>query len=214
MKPSGPETLESLARAAAAGDEAAFERLHDRLRAGLERFLLKRTGKRRDLADELAQRAWVEMWRALRERRYDPDRAAFSTFLYAIAYKLWMQHCRANRESTGAATADDPVLEALQHQPNRLDELHLVELLEALRGCREQSDGPGSLTAEERELLNVLAEGASERQAAERLGLAASTVNARKRAAYAKLRACLAAKGFDGGYGIASTDFPARRRTD
>lgn len=196
MRPGTPESLETLAQAAARGNEVAFERLHARLQAGLLRFLVKRTGRRGDVAEELAQRAWVEMWRALREGRYDPQRGAFSTFLYAIGYKLWMQHCRAERGSAGADLSEDVLSELLQHTEDRLDELHVVDLLEALRGCLEQADGPNRLLAEERELLALLAQGASERQAAERLGLAASTVNARKRAAYAKVRACLEAKGF------------------
>jgi len=51
--------------AALAGDEAGFERVHDRYGQGLIRFFLKRVTGRIDLAEELSQKTWVLVWRAL-----------------------------------------------------------------------------------------------------------------------------------------------------
>src|SRR5207249_225931 len=84
-------TLRDLSAAASRGDRAAFEQIHRRLGGGVRRLLLARVGNRPELADELAQRTWVAAWEALRAGRYDPSRAEFSTFIYAVAYKTWLR---------------------------------------------------------------------------------------------------------------------------
>jgi RNA polymerase sigma factor (sigma-70 family) len=183
------EPLQDLALAALAGEEAAFECLHRRLQGGLQRFLLRRAGGSVDLAEELAQQAWVEVWRAFQEQRYDPARSAITTYVYAVGYKIWLQHCRrvriAPRTTETPGQSSDPTAT-----------LHLSEMLDAVRDCLRATSTPYSLTREERQFIEGIATGETDRSMADKLGIAASTANARKNAAFAKLRRCLAAKGF------------------
>jgi RNA polymerase sigma factor (sigma-70 family) len=190
-------SLEALAARATEGDERAFEELHRRLGGGLRSFLHRRLGGHADLIAELSQATWVEVWRAIRGRRYDPQRARITTFVYAVGNKMLLRHFRvAGREGrlfssavlqagTASAAADSPE-----------DLLHDCELLDALRDCLQRTDTPLSLTAEERTVVTAAAQDESERSLARRLGIAASTINARKKTAYAKLRRCLTRKGF------------------
>jgi RNA polymerase sigma factor (sigma-70 family) len=171
------------------GDPAEFAALHARLAPGLRALFRRRTRGRHDLADDLAQQTWSQVWQAVCAGRYDASRAAPSTFVYAVANHIWLQHCRAPQ--------------ALPLPPSPADSaqslngvLEYSELLEALRACLQQRDGPSALDEVERRVVLELAEGASERELARLLGLAASTVHARKTSAYMKLRDCLAAKGY------------------
>ena len=185
----------------ARGDKSAFERLYRRFRPGLLRLLLKRCGGRTEQAEELSQKTWMETWRAVRAGRYDPQQAAFSTFLYAVGYKVWLQHRRAAR--TGSINAEPELLESLpQRAPDGgedpADRLAACELLEAMRACLHETSGECGLTDEERQIVVAIANGDSERALADNLRVAASTIHARKMRAYEKLRRCLAAKGFAG----------------
>jgi RNA polymerase sigma factor (sigma-70 family) len=190
-------SLAALAERALAGDEPAFEELYRRLDGGLQRFLSRRGGTTGELVEELAQRTWVAVWGALHAGRYDPRRSAFSTFLYAVGYKVWLQHRRQAR--TGPQPLDDVegLLDGLLHDLNDpADALDLGELLDAVRACIASHATAGALTADERAVLQGVTAGESERALAARLGVAASTINARKASIYGKLRECLARKGF------------------
>ncbi len=70
------------------------------------------------------------------------------------------------------------------------------ELLDAVRACLHAEEAPDSLTPQERHIVQSAARGATDRALAAELGLAASTINVRKQAAYAKLRRALAARGY------------------
>jgi len=192
-------TLQSLAAAAAAGDDLAFAELHDRLAGGLLRFFARRLGGRADaatLADELAQQTWVEVWRAMRDQRYDPARAAISTFIYAVGYRVWLQERRRRRLPVPPATEPDELFERFAGAPDGAEFIELCELLDAVRACLAERRGPAALEADERDLIQRLAAGQSERQIAQELRIAASTVNVRKKAVFAKLRQALGAAGF------------------
>ncbi|MGE0479263.1 MAG: RNA polymerase sigma factor [Phycisphaerae bacterium] len=194
---SAAATLRALAVRAAAGDDDAFEGLHARLDAGLLRWLTRRCGGREELAHDLAHRTWVEVWRCLRAEKYDAERAAFSTFLYAVAYKVWQRH---GRDSARAATGLDELAAAIaDDDPTLHDTLADAELVDAIRACLAATSPPFALTLDEREVAFGLASGETERSLADKLGLAPSTVHARKLSAHAKLRRCLRAKGFSEG---------------
>ena len=204
------DPLAQLANRARSGDQSAFEELLHRFDPGLKRILLRRSGGQSELSEELAQRTWIAVWEALREKRYDPRKSAISTFIYAVAHKLWLQHLRR----TGRAPLSDGVLGASLSDPsgaagNPAALLHAAEMLDAMRACLHATGAPFSLTAEERQVViglsggdsfsyvdGKLKGGESERALAEELGVAASTVHARKQLAYRKLRRCLSAKGF------------------
>jgi len=190
-------SLHSVTRDAMSGDEDAFESLHDRFDAGLRRFLQRRTPADVELAEELAQRTWVEAWRVLQGGRFDPERARFSTFLYGVAWKIVLRHRRqAGRMSRRHSRDIDTVAGILDHAPPASDVLELAELLGALDRCLHADHGAMSLTEAERRLVMASAQGATERDLAAAESLAPSTINARKRKAYRKLGACLRHKGF------------------
>lgn len=187
--PDPAESLRQLSARAAAGDERAYAELHRRLAPALVRFLLRRTGDDRDLAEDLAQRAWIGVWEALRDGRYDPQRSAFTTFLYGVAYKTWLQHARTSGRRPVAGESVDVLAERLfSDQSDPVEFLRTCELLDAIRGCLAGAPGHPPITAEERMILKAVASGATEREMARDLGVAPSTLNSRKQIVFSKLR--------------------------
>lgn len=195
---SATDPLQSLCAAAAAGDESAFESLHRRLAGGLKRLFMERAGGHADLAEELAQKTWVAVWQALRAGKYDPSRAAISTFVYAVGFKIWLGHLRGLRRDGDRAGSADAGTFALVRDDDPAYAAADAELIQAVRDCLAGKGAAGSLTADERALVCAAASGESDRALAKRLKLAPSTVNARKRAAYEKLRRWLAQRGHRG----------------
>jgi RNA polymerase sigma factor (sigma-70 family) len=192
--PNASPTLRELAAAASRGDARAFEQIHLRLAGGVRRLLQSRLHRQPELAEELAQRTWVAVFEAFRAARYNPAKAEVSTFIYAVAYKTWLRHARhgprakavLNEEAAAALAAPD-----IGADPAAFSQF--CELLDALRICMTGppagAGGPASiLTDDERRLLRGAALGESDRALAQRLGIAPSTVNVRKKAAYAKVR--------------------------
>lgn len=177
-------TLQDLATRALAGDRLAFDHAVHRLSPGLERLLDKRTNHDANQTQELCQQAWAEVWAAMVQRRYDPNKAAFSTFAYAVAHKVWLRHLRATGRAMPAEWAalvegEESAEEALNHASN-------IDLVRAcLRG------NVGNLTEDDRWILRSAASGVTDRELAARLGIAPSSANARKQAAIAKLRTFL-----------------------
>ena len=213
--PDHPDRLAELARAAAGGDDRAFTELHGRFGPGLRRMFLTRSagggGKggpvgREDLADDLSQRAWTLAWRAVTQGKYDPDRAAFSTFLYAVANNVWLQHLReAGRRSVvgvGLEESSAPV----EAGADQLEDMALAQHLEVIRaalkdpgsGAAAPGSGGAGLTDQERDILRGSGAGESDRDLARRLSLAPSTINEKKQAALRKLRRFMATHGLLG----------------
>lgn len=188
-----PETLVDLAAAAAQGDRRAFESIHRRLSGGLFRLFMERTNRRTEVAEDLTQRTWLATWETLQKGRYDPSKSAITTFVYAIGYKMWLQHLRsAGRPETlvpeiiegAGTTVDDPAFAS-----------RMTELLDAVRTCLKEDDENPVLTEEERGIVRASAAGASDRDLAKQLRIAASTLNARKQGAFEKIRRFLAQRG-------------------
>lgn len=207
-------TLADLARMASGGDHAAFADLHRRLGPGLRRQLLQRSGGREDVVDELSQRIWSSTWSALTSGKYDPSRAAITTYVYAIGHNAWLTHLRKfSREQgyvgsgpavlgeehlpAGAVAADGPAPEVLEQS----------ELIDALRACL-RVENPAGLTDPERVVIAAVAQGESDRGLARRLALSSSTVNIRKHAAFSKIRQYLFERG------LASVDLPFDSQSD
>lgn len=189
-------SLRTLSEALTRRDRSAFDAVYERLAGGLRRFLLKKSGGREEWAEEIAQKTWAAVWEAVRDARYDPRRSSISTFVYAVAYKMWLREMRASR--SGAAVLNGAARLA-ETRPGVVDDpaeaAGLAETIDAVRACLRAADNPGGLTELESSIVAAIAAGESERSLAEQLGVAPSTVNARKQAAYRKLRRCLAAKG-------------------
>ncbi|MEX2218748.1 MAG: RNA polymerase sigma factor [Phycisphaerales bacterium] len=191
-RPGGDETLARLCTRAMGGDREAFNLIHLRLEGGLRRQFLDRTAGRSDVADDLSQRTWMAVWKAFQGGKYHPERAAISTFVYAVGVKVWLQHLRKNRRPMGQLPAT--VAEASSDEADPVLTLRLAELLESIRdGLKAGSPGP--LTEEERWIVQEAARGESDRTLAKRLGVAPSTLNVRKNAALEKLRRFLASRG-------------------
>lgn len=192
-----PRTLAALCSAAAGGDESAFAELHGRLSGALRRFFASRHVGAND-CDELVQRTWIGVWEAIRGGRYDPQRAAITTFAYAVAYKMWLQHLRRAKSADAHAerNADADTTQSLFEYDEPSAFMRTCELLDAVRACIRARSGDAALDPAERAIVEGIGRNEPERAIAVRLGLAASTVNVRKRSALDKLRKCLAHKGF------------------
>ncbi len=195
---SNGELWHALSMQIARGDRQAFERAHRLLEAPLRQMLVRWSGGQRALAEELAASAWLQAWRVVREGRYDPQRASFVTFVYAIAHRLWLRQrrrwaVRQRIEQKLEQQRGTPRLE----QPDPASDLHAAELIDAVRqALRTGCDG--LLEDQELRVLRGLADGRSERTLAAELGVAASTVHARKQSALHKLGAYLQRRGLGG----------------
>ncbi len=191
-------------------DRDAFEALHDRLTPGLRAFFARRVpgGAANVAIDDLMQRVWTGLWEAFAAGRYDPARSAVSTFVYAIATKTWLRHLRSERgrKRQSDRGGSDQGIEALAEQAEALtlsddpfSEAAAAELLEAVRTCLRTGGGEGGagggLSEQERAIVVAAAAGASDRALAQRMGLAASSVNAKKQSGLEKIRRYLARLG-------------------
>jgi RNA polymerase sigma factor (sigma-70 family) len=170
---------------------------YERYAPGLRRMFMRRTGNHPEQTQELCQATWVEVWQLVSAGRYQRERAALSTFVYAVAQKQWLRFRREIGSRKRPITDSDERLAAwLDPSMGLGDAAHAAELLESLRNCLASRSGPNSLTAEERGVVEALMDGQTERAIAARLGVAPSTAHSWKSAALQKLRQCLTAKGF------------------
>lgn len=199
----GRAELRALAQQSAAGDERAFGALQQRLRPALVRMFQERTQGRGDLAEDLAQRALLGLWQALQGGRYEPQRAAVTTFAYAIAGKVWLQHLRASGRRDAALERYARLVARGRGDASPGGDAAIAgehaALLQAMRDAVIARDGgasAGVLSEDERWLVSSWALGESDRTLAKKMGIAPSNVNVRKQRAYAKLRAYLTGLGF------------------
>lgn len=99
-----------LARAAAAGDSAAFETLYRRHAARVYGVVLRLAGWQHARAEDLVQEAFLQAWRALPQWRGD---AAFGTWLHRLAVNTALMELRARRARPGLDGDDDDVIGTL-----------------------------------------------------------------------------------------------------
>gem|GEM_PF-2531768 len=186
--PKRDQSLQVLTARAAGGDKEAFAALHGRLTGGLFRLFMDRTGRRAELADDFCQKTWVAVWQALQAGKYDPERAAISTFVYAVGYRVWLQHMRSTGRANAHLDAAAPGMAGLGLAEDPAAQTKLAELIQCVRNCLKDGENPAGLEDEERWILTASSTGVTDRELAARLGVAASTANTRKKAAYDKLR--------------------------
>jgi DNA-directed RNA polymerase specialized sigma24 family protein len=214
VEPTPPPPIpESVPVGADVAARSLFEHWHQRLSSAVRSWLAGRAGGRLDIADELAQRVWLAVWKVIAEGRYDAGRASLSTLIFAVMQNIWRQHAQAlGRQRAVGLDHPEADADALAH----LDEVHLAERVELVRACLA-GDGTGAgagvanLSPDERLILRLLGEGVSDRTLAERLGVAPSTANARKRAAMDKLRDALERAERAGPHGEEPGKEPPRR---
>jgi RNA polymerase sigma-70 factor (ECF subfamily) len=98
---------------AASGERDAFIAIYQRYHAGIYRFARSMTGSD-PMAQDVTQEVFLALMRDL--RRYDPERAALGTYLYAIARNVSRYSLRRERRFVGLeilaarerSTEDDP----------------------------------------------------------------------------------------------------------
>ena len=131
------EVEQRLLRRARRGDAAAIEELIGLFQGPLQAFLT-RLGGSRELAEDLAQETFVRVLGNL--DRFD-DRFRFSTWLYTIGRRLWMNHLNKHRpradsehvEGQGGTQEMPGTLASRLEQRTRLRRL-LDRALDALSG--------------------------------------------------------------------------------
>jgi RNA polymerase sigma factor (sigma-70 family) len=190
-------TLAQLTDRASRGDHAAFAAIHRRLNPGVHRLLMERSAGQHQLVDDLCQSVWAGVWRSLGSG-YDPSKSAISTYVYAAAHNAWVS---AVRRAATASIALDRLSASQAAKHVDLDQAHQdartlahAELIEVVRECLRDLQVAG-LTELERGIVRAIGSGAGDRDLARRLGLSPSTINKHKHSGYAKIRACLRARG-------------------
>ncbi len=170
---------------------AAFIAAHQRLHAWTLRLFMQRTGSRRAVAEDLAQRTWHAAWKAVSSGVYDPSRASMTTFIHGVAHTIARgaatEFARAaNRKPPEPVAIESADLSVLVEEAEMVDRVRA-----ALRG-----EAPGAgLTPDEIGVLQLVSRGVGDRELAKQLGVAPSTANARKRSAMQKLAGYLESGG-------------------
>ncbi len=181
---------ETLMLAYAAGDAGAFDRLYERHRGGVYRYVLRHVGNA-GLADELFQDVWMN---AIRARASYAPTAKFSTWIYTLAHHRLVDHWRSSGRVRVDSLDDDgddgtgALVDAIPG--SRVDE---PETRVASRATRGRIDAAlAALPPVQRDaFLLHIESGLSLAGIAALTGAGEETVKSRVRYAYAKLRAAL-----------------------
>lgn len=161
----------------------AFAQAHSALAAWVRRRLIDLTGDPH-AAEDLSQRTWQAVWEAVSQGRYDPSRAAISTFVYAVSqntYRNW-----ARTRATAAHHAQMVAANAPAESDTPADPMADAEVVDELR--RVLRDGAPGLNPQHLRTLHLIARGATDRELATELGVAPSTAHSRKRESLDALR--------------------------
>ncbi|HZW26887.1 MAG TPA: sigma-70 family RNA polymerase sigma factor [Trueperaceae bacterium] len=170
-----------LARSLARGDETALRHLYER-HGGVVLALATRMLGSREEAEEVLHDTFYRLW--LNAARFDPDRAAVRTYLYALARNLCLSRLRARRARPLQADLDEhgPAYQvAMSTDPDPVPALLAGRALAAL-------DEGERLLVEE-----AFFGGWSHSELAERHALPLGTVKSRIKRALAKMRGALEA---------------------
>lgn len=171
---------ESLMLAYAAGDAVAFERLYQRHRSKLYRFLARQLHGNGALADEFFQDVWQRVITA--RQTWKPD-AAFSTWLYRIAHNRLADHWRALQHRP---PAPDDADERTERMPDHDTPERQLSEFEERRRLQLALD---ELPEEQREVVLLrLEQELSLEEIGEMTGVGRETVKSRLRYAMDKLR--------------------------
>jgi RNA polymerase sigma-70 factor (ECF subfamily) len=191
-----PDSDESLMRAFAAGDAAAFARLYDRHERASWRFIRQRLGPAHEsAADDVLQETWISVAKAA--PRYVAT-ARFTTWLFTVARSRAIDHLRAQSNAPLSLDAQREG-EADEEGERWADRVPADEAagplarVESRQQARDYLAALEQLPAAQREAFVLQAEGGlSVEEVASATGVGAETAKTRLRYAKAKLRSLLA----------------------
>ena len=174
-EPPGKEQLAGLlVRVAERRDKQAFEQLYRYLAPRLHSYMIS-IGTASDLADDLVQETLAEVWR--KAAQYRPDKAAVSTWVFAIGRNIRIDRFRKAR-SFEVSQNFPP-----EHEPaEQIDygrQLDAIDLLERMHRLPQDQFQVLQLT---------YVEGLSQSEISKRLDLPLGTVKSRVRLAFARIR--------------------------
>jgi RNA polymerase sigma-70 factor (ECF subfamily) len=121
------------------GDEKAWRVLYEEEFGPLEAFTLWRSGRSRDLADDVLQETWMTALKQI--RRFDPEKGTFRQWLFGIAAnviqsqlrsrKRRLQREQAHAEKNGTChPGGEQIAEALAALPERSELVLRMKYLE------------------------------------------------------------------------------------
>ena len=167
-----------IARVLLREDHNAFSELVRRYQSPVRGFLMKMTNGDAHSADDLAQEAFVKVWKKLGSFRSE---GKFSTWLFGIAHNEWRMSIRGRKEVAIEEVADQPP-EA--EQPDGAAVSHLrLDLAEAMK----------TLTPAERAVIVLCCQnGLSHEEASQALECPLGTVKTNVLRGKEKLRRLLA----------------------
>lgn len=170
-----------LMAAVARGDQDAFGRLYAATRAKLHGVVL-RILRRKDLAEEVTQEAYLRIWR--RARDFDPARASPITWMVAIARNRALDLVR---DKSGSSIEEEPLsAETGADMPEPQLKREMTDELKRLLACM------GNLDEERRRLL-LLAyySGWTREQLAAKFDKPVNTIKTWLRRSLLQIRECL-----------------------
>jgi RNA polymerase sigma factor (sigma-70 family) len=151
--PPGHDPDALLCRRAAGGDRAAFRQLVELYEQRLRAFLAHAAG--RELADELAQDAFVKVWQALPGFRGE---SRFSSWICAIGWRCFIDRRRRERSEgrLREAAADSAERQAAAPTGERLDLARALARLDPVeRAALVLCDGHGWSHSEAADILRM-----------------------------------------------------------
>ena len=177
-----------LLRAHGAGDPQAFARLYDRYDRACFQFIRRLLGTPHgDAAEDLHQETWIAVSR--NAAAFDPARASFAAWLYAIARNKTFDHFRRQKLTVLATASDDAAMAVSDPGPTPLEQVQSRELAEEIVAAVE------ALPLEQRAAFVMFADGGlSLEEIAEVTQVTAETAKSRLRYARTKLRQSLAGR--------------------
>lgn len=175
------EGADSLLRATAKGDEAAFARLYD-LVAGRVYGLIRRVLRDAAQAEEVTQEVMVEVWRTA--GRFDPARGTATAWVFTIAHRRAVDRVRSEQAGSDRVRRLVPEREA-QHDVVVEEATARLER-QQVRRCLK------TLTELQREAITLAYYGGyTYSEVAQLLEAALPTVKTRMRDGLIRLRDCL-----------------------